>query len=155
MFPPAPICRLAAALVLMTAALAAETNNWNAVKALVPDTNVRITSGARVVNGKVVRITDETVVMASGSGQEMFTRDEVSLVSAKKPGHRKRNALIGLASGAGAGLIIGVAARNGSGGLGPNLDNVVTAGMTVAGALVGSIVGVLIPTGGWREVYKK
>jgi hypothetical protein len=85
----------------------------------------------------------------------MFTRDEVSLVSAKKPGHRKRNALIGLASGAGAGLIIGVAARNGSGGLGPNLDNVVTAGMTVAGALVGSIVGVLIPTGGWREVYKK
>ena len=91
MFPPAPICRLAAALVLMTAALAAETNNWNAVKALVPDTNVRITSGARVVNGKVVRITDETVVMASGSGQEMFTRDEVSLVSAKKPGHRKRN----------------------------------------------------------------
>jgi hypothetical protein len=25
----------------------------------------------------------------------------------------------------------------------------------MAGALVGSIVGVLIPTGGWREVYKK
>jgi hypothetical protein len=157
MFPPARICRLAAAVVLMTAALAAQTNtsNWNSVKALPPDTSVRITAGARVVNGKVVRITDDTVVVDSGGGQEMFARDEVSLVSAKKLGHRKRNVLIGLASGAGAGLIIGVAARNGSGGLGPNLDNAVTAGMTVAGALVGSIVGVLIPTGGWREVYKK
>ncbi len=157
MLVPARICRLAAVLVLMAAVVAAQTNtsNWNAVKALPPDTSVRITGGSRVVNGKIVRITDDMVVVASGSGQEMFTLQEVSRVWVKKPGHRKRNALIGLAAGAGGGLVIGLAARHGPGGFGPNLDDLVTVGTTVAGALVGTIVGVLIPTGGWREVYKK
>ncbi len=157
MFSPARICRFAATLVLMAAVAAAQTNtsNWNSVKTLPPDTKVRITGGARLVNGKIVRITDDTVVVASGSGQEMFQREEVSLISAKKPGHRKRNGLIGLAVGAGAGLGVGLGSREGSGGFGPNLDDAVTVGTTVAGALVGSVVGVLVPTGGWHEIYKK
>jgi hypothetical protein len=157
MFPRPRICRFAEAFVLMAVVAAAQTNiaNWDSVKALPPDTNVRITAGSRVVNGKIQRITDDMVVVASGSGQEMFNRQEVSLVSSKKPGHRKRNALIGLAAGAGAGLVVGLAARHGPGGFGPNLDDAVTAGMTVAGGLVGSLVGVFIPTGGWHEIYKK
>lgn len=157
MLPLARIRRFAVTLLLMAAVAAAQTSaaNWNSVKALPQDTNVRVTAGSRIVNGKIQRITDDAVVVATGSSQEMLNREEVSVVSAKKPGHRKRNALIGLGIGAGAGLGVGLGAREGPGGFGPNLDNAVTAGMTVAGALVGTIVGVLIPTGGWREIYKK
>ena len=77
------------------------------------------------------------------------------MVSVKKGGHRKRNALIGLAVGAGAGLAIGLATRPG-----PNQITVIPAGavvggLTAAGAIVGAIVGVVIPSAGWREIYKK
>lgn len=144
-------------LVLMAAIAAAQNNTarWDTVKALPPDSNVRVSAGSRIVSGKIVSVTEDSLVVASGNGQEMLNRQEVSLVSAKKPGHRKRNALIGLAVGAGTGLAVGLASRQGSGGFGPNLDGAVTAGTTVAGALVGSLVGVLIPTGGWHEIYKK
>ena len=116
---------------------------------------MRIAVGPRTVRGIVDRITDGGLTVTSGKGSEMFTQQVVSRVAIRKPGHRKRNALIGLGIGAGAGLGVGLAARNGPGGVGPNLDGAVTAGMTVAGAFAGTIVGVLIPTGVWREIYKK
>jgi preprotein translocase subunit YajC len=153
-----PICRTAAALVLMAAMVAAQTHakDWNTVKALAPGTEVQIMAGSRTVRGKIDRVTDDTLVVTSGKGQEMFTQAEVTQVSVKKPGHRKRNALIGLAVGTGAGLGIGLAADRCSGScFGPNLNGVVTAGFAVAGALVGTIICVAIPSGGWREVYKR
>jgi len=151
-----PICRTVAALVLMAAIVAAQTNptSWNTVKALSPGTEVQIAGSSRTVRGKIDRVTDDTLVVTSGKGQETFTQQEVVRVSVKKPGHRKRNALIGLAVGTGAGLGIGLAADRCSGTcFGPNLNGVVTAGIAVAGALVGTIIGVAIPSGGWREVY--
>ncbi len=157
MFTHLRICRFAAVLALLVATAAAQPTaaSWDSVKALTTGTDVRISAGPRTVRGKIDRITDDALTVTSGKGQEMFTQQDVSRVSVKKPGHRKRNALIGLGIGAGAGLGVGIAAREGPGGFGPNLDDAVTVGMTVAGALAGTIVGVLIPTGGWREIYKK
>ena len=90
----------------MVATVAAQTNatNWNTVKALTTGTDVQIAASSRTVRGKIDRVTDDTLVVTSGKGQEMFTQAEVTQVSVKKPGHRKRNTLIGLAVGAGAGL---------------------------------------------------
>src|ERR1700683_2167295 len=59
-------------------------------------TEIRITVGSRTVSGAIDRITDDSVAITAGKGQEMFDRPQVSSVSAKKPGHRMRNALIGL-----------------------------------------------------------
>ena len=143
-------------LVVMASAVVAQTNatTWNTVKALTAGTDVRITTGSRTVRGKLDRVTDDTLVVTSGKGQEMFTQQEVMRVSVGKQGHRPRNALIGLGVGGGAGLGIGLASRS-SPGLGPDLNSAVTAALTVAGALAGTIVGAVIPSGGWREIYKR
>lgn len=151
------IYRFAAGLALTLATATAQTTaaTWDSVKALQAGTEVRIAAGPRTVRGKIDRVSDDALALTSAKGQEMFTQQEVSRAWVKKPGHRKRNALIGLGVGAGVGLGVGLASREGPGGFGPNLDDAVTVGMTVAGALAGTIVGVLVPTGGWREIYKK
>jgi hypothetical protein len=130
--------------------------NWNALKALTAGTQVRITDGFRTVDGKLDRTTDDAIVVTSGKGQEMFNRRDVSIVSVKKQSHRTRNTLIGLGVGAGGGLAFGGALANDAkdsilGGHGP----AIIASSAGAGALVGVLVGAVIPSGGWRQVYKK
>jgi len=137
--------------------LAAQTSvaEWNAVKALTTGTQVRITVGSRTVRGGIDRTMDGALVVTTEKGQEMFDRQEVSVVSVKKPSHRKRNTLIGLAAGTGAGLGIGIATRPKPGQLEIITPDAITAGFTAAGAIGGTLVGLIIPPGGWREVYKK
>jgi hypothetical protein len=149
--------RLAAALLLLAATVAAQTNpsNWNTVKALPAGTDARIMNGSRPISGKVESVTDEAIVVNTGKGQETFNRQQVLTVSIKKGGHRKRNALIGLAVGAAAGLGIGLATRPGPNQLKIIPAGAVVGGLTAAGGIVGVIVGVVIPNGGWREIYKK
>jgi hypothetical protein len=151
------VCRLGLLLAVLSPTLVAQTNvaDWNAVKALTVGTEVRITSGSRSIRGEIERTTDDVLVVTSRKGQEMFERQQVSVVSIKKAGHRKRNTLIGLAAGAGGGLAIGIAARAKPGQWEIISNDVVTAGFVAAGAIVGTVVGVIIPTGGWREVYRR
>jgi hypothetical protein len=136
---------------------AARTNaaDWDAVKALTVGTPVQISAGSRTASGKIGRTSDDVVVVTSGKGEEMFDRQQVSVVSVKKPGHRGRNALIGLAAGAGAGLGIGIATRARPDQLKVISNGTFVVGITAAGALAGTIVGFVIPTGGWREIYRK
>src|SRR5579864_4227302 len=108
-------CRITAVLLLLAATAAAQSNasNWNTVKALMTGTDVRILNGSRNVSGKIEGVTDETIVVNSGKGQETFDWQQVLTVSVRKTRHRGRNALIGLAVGAGAGLAIGLGTRPG------------------------------------------
>jgi hypothetical protein len=153
---PAP--RLAATLLTLAAAtMSAQSNrtDWNAVKALTARTEVRITAGSRTVSGAIDRITDDTLAITAGKGQEMFDRQQVSSVSTKKPGHRMRNALIGLGAGTGAGLGIGLGIRAHPDQLHIVSTSAVVGGSAAAGAVIGTLVGAVIPTGGWREIYKQ
>ena len=94
--------------------------------------------------------------MSSEKGQETIKQQEVMRVSLKKTGHRRRNILIGAGIGAGGGLTLGaVAAGTCSGTLCGGHGPAVVVGVAGAGALVGTLVGAVIPTGGWREIYKK
>jgi preprotein translocase subunit YajC len=140
----------------MAASAAAQTNAtaWNTVKALPAGTEVRIAAGSHTVRGKIDRITDDTLVVTSGDGQEMFAQQEVTRVSVGKQGHRGRNALIGLWIGAGAGLGVGAAADAGCNGI-CFLGDLGKEVFTPVGAVAGVLLGALIPTGGWREIYKK
>lgn len=143
----------------LAAAAQAPAQNWNNVKALTVGTQVRIAVGSRTVNGDLQSVTDDSLAVNSGKGQEMFTRQEVKQVSTKKMGHRLRNTLLGLGIGTGAGVGTGVAIGHahdcGTGFLcGVNT----IAGGALGGAIGlvgGTIIGAVIPTGGWREVYKQ
>ena len=137
-------------LAALTAAAQSPLQNWVNVKTLAPGTEIRVEpSGTAAVRGRLRSVTDETLVMTSGKGDEMFTRRQITRVSVKGKSHRGRNTLIGLGVGTGAGLALGLGARQGF------LDSDVTAGGIVGGALIGTIIGVAIPTGGWRQVYQQ
>jgi hypothetical protein len=114
---------------------------------------VRISVGSRTVRGQVQGVTDDSLAVNSGKGQEMFTRQEVGQVSVKEKGHRGRNMLIGLGIGAGFGAALGAAPCSGyacSSSKGLN----VAAGAVVIG-VIGTLVMAVSPTGGWREVYEQ
>jgi len=157
MITPQVVCRLGALFALLATTMAGETNitDWNNLTVLTTGTQIQITAGSRRIRGKVDRITDDALVVTSRKGQETLNRKEVAVVLVKKPSHRKRNALVGLAAGTGVGLGIGVAARSKPGQVQIISNGAVVGVLAVVGAFVGTIVGVVIPTGGWREIYKK
>jgi len=154
---PRLVRRAATLLALAAATMSAQSNrtDWNAIKAITPGTEVRITAGSRTINGTIDRITDDTLAITAGKGQEMFDRKQVSSVSTRKPGHRLRNALIGLGAGTGAGLAIGFGIRERPDQLHIVPNSAVVGGSAAAGAVIGTLVGAVIPTGGWHEIYKQ
>jgi hypothetical protein len=131
--------------------------DWNSVKGLATGADVRITAGSRTVHGKVIRVSDEDIVLALGKSQEMFPRQDVLRVQLRGDSHRGRNSLIGLAGGATIGAIIGAAAHQDC--TGWCIFNTSRGADTAAGAIVvggiGAIVGALIPTRSWLEIYRK
>jgi hypothetical protein len=151
--------RIIAGLLLaaFTAAAQSPAQNWNNVTAVPAGTEVRIAAGSRTVLGQVQSATADSFVVVSGKGQEMFTRQEVTRVSIRTKGHRGRNALIGLGVGAGVGLGVGAAWDNTGDchSIAPcSLGHGKQIGPPVFG-LIGAVVGAVIPTGGWREVYQQ
>ena len=150
---------LAAMLVFMAAIAPAQTKftDWNTVKALATGVDVRITTGSRTVHGKILRTTDDSLVLALGKGQEMFTQQEVTRVLLKGDSHRGRNSLIGLVAGAAIGVIIGAAAHQDCTGwcifYASRGADMAGGGILLGG--IGAAVGALIPTRSWLEVYRR
>ena len=151
--------RVAAILVVMAVNAAAQPNstNWNTVKALTSGADVRITAGSRTVGGKIVRVTDDDLLLISGKGQEMFAQHDVTRVLLKGNSHRGRNSLIGLGAGAAAGVIIGAAAHQDCTGFcifNTSRGTDMAAGGLVLGG-IGAAVGALLPTRSWLEIYRQ
>jgi hypothetical protein len=136
--------------------LAAQTSNWASVQALSSGTEVRIsTSGSKPVRGQIQSVTADLLVLNMKNSQRMFTRPETTRVSVKEKGHRGRHALIGLGIGGAAGLALGAGVDAGTtcgiGCFSPNEGKII---FTPLGAVIGVVVAVLLPTGGWLEIYR-
>ena len=146
---------LAAALAAAAAAQQAKPiANWVNFNQLVAGSEIRVTLAAgKTMRGFVERVTAEPLAIDAAISQEMLSRQDIRRVELKKPGHRGRNTLIGLAIGTGAGLAIGagVDAKSGPGVMFPDSGKVV---LSPLGAIIGTVVGVALPTGGWRDVYR-
>lgn len=148
-----------AMLVLaFAAAVAAQSpsKNWDSVKSLTTGQSIRITAGSRSISGSLQSATDDSLTLDTGKGSQVFTRQEVKRVSVKTKSHRGRNTLIGLGVGAAAGAGAGAAIHGSDTPGGFNFGGRgawAGAGAGVFG-LLGAIVGAVVPTGGWHDVYK-
>jgi len=144
---------IAAALVL--GANAQQTKpiaQWANLNRLESGSEIRVgLTGGKTLVGFLQSATPDVVTINGATSQEAIPRQEVKLVSLKRPGHRGRNTLIGLSIGAAAGLASGAAIDRNNHGWFQNLGKEF---FTPLGAIVGTVVGVAFPTGGWRVVYR-
>jgi hypothetical protein len=138
-------------LFLLLAVTAALPADWEAVKRVLPETKIEVTTREpRSVRGTFVSATDTTLSLRSKSGEESILRDDIRLVKTAEPSRRLRNGILASAIGAGVGLAIGIAicphcANEGAGGK-------FTVPLTAVGA-IGGAAGGLLPLP-YRTVYK-
>ena len=128
--------------------------NWANLNQLVTGAEIRVTlANGKTLRGFMQRVTPESLAINATTSQETLSRQDIRRVDLKRPGHRGRNTLIGFAVGTGVGLTAGAVAdaRAGPGLWLPNSGKEV---FSPLGALIGTVVGVALPTGGWREVYR-
>ena len=128
--------------------------NWANLNQLVTGAEIRVTlANGKTLRGFMQRVTPESLAINATTSQETLSRQDIRRVDLKRPGHRGRNTLIGLAIGTGAGLAVGagVDSQRRPGDWLPSFGKVV---LSPVGAIIGTVVGVALPTGGWREVYR-
>jgi hypothetical protein len=151
---------IAALLLPATLAATAEAQpvkpiaNWDNLNQVVAGTEIRVTlATGTTLRGFVQSVTPESLAINATTSQETLSRQDIQRVAVKKPGHRGQNTLVGLAIGTGAGLAVGAGldSQAGPGGFFPNAGKVV---FSPLGAILGTVIGVGLPTGGWRDVYR-
>jgi hypothetical protein len=153
--PKHPPVLVTIAAVLVLSASAQQTKpiaQWANLNGLESGSEIRVVlKGGKTIAGFLQTVSADSMAINAATSQEALSRQDVKLVSLKRPGHRGRNTVIGLLIGAGAGLASGAAIDHNSHGWFPNLGKDV---LTPLGAIIGTVVGVAIPTGGWRVVYR-
>jgi hypothetical protein len=131
-------------------------SEWNVVQQLTSGQEVKVVlkdGGSR--RGSFESANDTGVVIRAGKGEQTLSRDQIVRLLVKGKSHRGRNVLIGAGIGAGAGLGAGAAIDNDC-----SKTSIVCTGnkgkaiLTPVFGLLGAGIGALIPSGGWREVYR-
>ena len=153
---------LPAMFALASLSLPAQTTgNWDAVRHFAAGQAVRVSlADGRSFQGNFQSATDSEVLLSTAKAQETVARADVAKAATKGTNHRVRNSVIGFGVGAGAGLGVGAIIDHESGCGNPsgcflNFKNLGKEVFTPVGALVGLIVGAVIPSGNWHEVYRK
>lgn len=147
-------------LLLLPALAVADSpqDPWDRLKRLIPGQQIRIVlNDAQSYVGQFESFNEAGIAVRLPDGDRSFERARVLRVSSQGTSHRGRNALIGLAVGAGVGIAVGVASPElGQGkcaqGSCVNAGSASIAGML--GGVVGSGLGAAIPTGRWQDVYR-
>jgi hypothetical protein len=140
--------------VLSAVGAAAESkHDWSAVDGLAAGTEIRVwVSGGKTLRGFLQKADADSLTINATTSQETLARQDVKRVQTKRQGHRGRNTLIGFAVGTAGGLAAGAGVDHAdTGSWFPNAGKAV---FTPIGAIIGTVVGVALPTGGWREVYR-
>jgi len=126
--------------------------NWDNLKALRQGQEIKVVKNdVRAYRGIFQSVSDEGMTVALPTGNATFVRQDILRVSSKTGSHHLRNAGIGAAIGGGS--LAGVAAAKGdsSGDFGTGF--VAVMGL-ISGSAIGAGVGALLPSEGWRDVYR-
>jgi hypothetical protein len=128
--------------------------NWANLNQLVTGAEIRVTlANGKTLRGFMQRVTPESLAINATTSQEALSRQDIRRVALKQSGHRGRNTLIGLTIGAGGGLAAGLG-RDSQVARGDWFSDAGKEVLPPLGALIGTVVGVALPTGGWRDVYR-
>jgi hypothetical protein len=132
-------------------------DNWENVKALAPGTEVLVAPNQpRNVKGEIEAVTDDSIVVKNGKGQETFRRGEIDWISVRV-GRRKKHVLSGLKWGAviGAGIGAAVTAICLASFGGDRECFLFIPGGALDAAGLGALFGAITPGGEWREIYRR
>jgi hypothetical protein len=147
---------LVAALLLSSVTVSAQlstapTSDWSRLNAVTAGSklSVKLKSG-KTVDGKLSGVSDTALSLTVKDKSVDLKREDVLSVYQIKKKSATKATLIGLGVGAGAGAAIGVAGRSKDDLV--NLNNPVTAGLTVLGAAAGALTGFLIGRSGNKRV---
>jgi len=151
--------RTLSAALLALSAMAGQPqalSDWSSVTRLPPESDLRlILSNGRTLSGILVAATSASLTLNVSTGQEVHRRQDIRRVQLRGQGRRLRNALVGFGVGAGVGLVAGVGVDRSrsrdSFNIVPNAGVLV---LTPIGGIVGTVIGVAWPSGGWRDVYR-
>ena len=142
------------------------TSSWDNLKSLAPGQEIRVVmNNVKSYQGEFESLSDDGITLRQAAGEQMLPRQDVLRVSRKGQNHRTRNAVIGAVVGAGVGLGGGLEANHViwshanctlgplfSCGYPPNPHWEIIGPPVVA--LAGAVIGAVVPTGGWHEVYR-
>jgi len=126
-------------------------NDWASLSAVRPGSKliVKLKSG-KGVEGTLTGISDTALSLAVKNQRVDLNRNDIFTVHQSLPKSAKSATLIGLAAGAGAGGVIGLAGRSDNGF--EKVENAAAAGLAVVGAGAGALAGYLIGKGSRRRV---
>ena len=153
---PFAVLVVVATLLLATVTVMAQdqTNNWSRVTAVAAGTKLAVKlKNGKTVNGTFNNASDSTLsVMVKNSPVEIKRDDVATVHEVVKKTSATKATLIGTGVGAGVGAAAGgIATAKDDDGF-DKIDHVATAGLAVAGAGVGALVGYLIGRGGNQRV---
>lgn len=142
--------KLALAIAFAAGIAAAQSPDWAAVKGIARDVEIRVSaSDGKSIRGKFQSASDDSLILAASNAEQTVARAQIKRVSTKKKSHRLRNTLIGAGIGGGTGAAIGASTHNDEG-----FFAIAEEVLAPSGAALGALIGALIPTGGWRDIYR-
>ena len=128
------------------------TSDWSSLRSIPVDSklSVKLKTG-KTIDGKLRSVSDSSLTLMSKNTSVELKQDEISTVHHLLKKSATTSTLIGLGVGAGAGAAIGGIASNDNSGF-EKIDHVATAGLAVAGAVIGAVSGYFIGRGATKRV---
>jgi len=155
---PSRLTRVTLLALTMGGVLLAQssTSNWSNLSALTSGQAVRVRlSDGSSLRGAFQSFNLDEVTLQIGTADRTLARTVVLDLAAQTQGHRRRNALIGAGAGAGVGLAYCGAMGNSIAGCRDTTPRakgwLVSTGFFAA---IGAIVGAVLPSRGWRTLYR-
>jgi hypothetical protein len=145
---------IVSAVAIVPVSAESKDTDWNKVKQVKRGQQVQVVlSDARDYRGAFERWSDSGIVVQLASGEQTFARPDVIRIAVlRKERSRLRHSLIGAGIGAGVGLLVGAVADHGCNNCWfPNLGKEI---FPPLGGIIGAGIGVALPKGGSRVIYR-